>query len=41
VGGVVSGLLYWAGGRRLWPVILAHGITDTIGLTIMFRGGTP
>ena len=41
VGGVVSGLLYWAGGRRLWPLILAHGITDTIGLTIMFRGGTP
>lgn len=41
VGGIVSGFLYWAGGRRLWPLILAHGIVDTIGFTIMFRGGTP
>lgn len=40
-GGVISGLLYWAGGKRLWPLILAHGIVDTIGFTIMFRGGTP
>lgn len=40
-GGVISGLLFWAGGRRLWPLILAHGIVDTIGFTIMFRGGTP
>jgi membrane protease YdiL (CAAX protease family) len=41
VGGIVSGFLYWAGGRRLWSLILAHGIVDTIGFTIMFRGGTP
>ena len=41
VGGVVCGVLYWAGGRRLWPLILAHGVVDTIGFTIMFRGGTP
>lgn len=41
VGGIVYGLLYWAGGRRLWPLILGHGVVDTIGLTIIFRGGTP
>lgn len=41
IGGVVYGFLYWAGGKRLWPLILAHGITDTIGFTIIYRGGTP
>ncbi|MSQ92242.1 MAG: CPBP family intramembrane metalloprotease [Gammaproteobacteria bacterium] len=41
VGGIVYGLLYWAGGRRLWPLILGHGVVDTIGFTIMFKGGTP
>jgi membrane protease YdiL (CAAX protease family) len=41
VGGIVYGLLYWAGGKRLWPLILGHGVVDTIGLTIIFRGGTP
>ena len=40
VGGIVYGLLYWAGGRRLWPLILGHGVVDTIGFTIMFKGGT-
>lgn len=40
-GAIVYGLLYWAGGRRLWPLILAHGIVDTIGITMIFRGGTP
>jgi len=41
VGGVVYGLLYWAGGRRLWPLILGHGVVDTMGVTIIFMGGTP
>ena len=40
-GGIVYGLLYWAGGRRPWPLILGHGVVDTIGLTSMFKGGTP
>lgn len=40
-GGIVFGLLYWAGGRRLWPLVLGHGVIDTIGFTIMFKGGTP
>lgn len=41
VGAIVSGFLYWAGGRRLWPLILGHGIVDTIGLGIIVAGGTP
>lgn len=41
IGAVVSGLLYWAGGRRLWPLILGHGIVDTIGFSIIFAGETP
>lgn len=39
VGAIVSGFLYWAGGRRLWPLIVGHGVVDTIGFTIMFKGG--
>jgi len=41
VGGIVYGLLYWAGGRCLWPLILGHGVVDTIGFTIIFKGETP
>jgi membrane protease YdiL (CAAX protease family) len=41
VGGIVYGLLYWAGGRRLWPLILGHGVVDTIGISMIFMGGTP
>jgi membrane protease YdiL (CAAX protease family) len=41
VGAIVSGFLYWAGGRRLWPLILGHGIVDTIGFSLIFAGGTP
>ncbi len=41
VGGIVYGLLYWAGGKRLWPLILGHGVVDTMGFSIIFMGGTP
>jgi len=41
LGGIVYGLLYWVARRRLWPLILAHGIVDTIGITVIFQGGTP
>jgi hypothetical protein len=41
IGAIVSGFLYWAGGRRLWPLILGHGIVDTIGFSIIFAGGSP
>ena len=39
VGAIVSGFLYWAGGRRLWPLIAGHGIVDSIGLALIFTGG--
>lgn len=32
----VSGLLYLAFDRRLWPLILSHGLSNTIGLTVLF-----
>ena len=42
VGSAVSGLffgsLYLASGRNLWLPILAHGISDTIGLAIIYLG---
>ena len=38
IGGTLLGFLYWAGGRRLWPMILAHGIVDTLGLYAIYSG---
>lgn len=35
---VVSGLLYLAFNRNLWPLILSHGLSNTIGLTLMYFG---
>lgn len=37
--GVVFGLAYLITGRTLLPLILAHGLIDTISLTRMFLGG--
>ena len=36
--GLVMAGAYFASGRNLWAPILAHGITDTISLTLMFFG---
>lgn len=30
--GLIMGIAYLAGGRWLWPVIIAHGLVDTISL---------
>lgn len=35
---VVSGLLYLAFNRNLWPLILSHGLSNTIGLTLIYLG---
>lgn len=35
---VVSGLLYLAFNRNLWPLILSHGLSNTIGLTLIYNG---
>ena len=36
--GLVMAVAYFASGRNLWAPILAHGITDTISLTLMYFG---
>lgn len=36
--GAVSGMLYLAFKRDLWPLILSHGLSNTIGLTLLYLG---
>ncbi|WCL55174.1 CPBP family intramembrane glutamic endopeptidase [Gimibacter soli] len=37
--GVAFGLVYlWFGRRNMWPLIIAHGAVDTIGITARFLG---
>jgi hypothetical protein len=31
-------VLYLASGRNLWACVIAHGVTDTIALTLAFLG---
>jgi membrane protease YdiL (CAAX protease family) len=37
---MVFGYVYRRCGRNLWPVIAAHGIVDTIGITLIYMGYT-
>jgi len=41
INGLLLGLLYLACGRNLWVPILAHGITDTVDITLLFMGRYP
>jgi CAAX protease family protein len=41
IDGLLLGLLYLACGRNLWVPIIAHGITDTVDITLMFLGKYP
>ncbi len=36
--GLVSGGVYWANGRNLWPLVIAHGLVDSVGLTLLRLG---
>jgi hypothetical protein len=36
--GLLLGALYLASGRNLWACVIAHGVTDTIALTLAFLG---
>ncbi|HEX7037504.1 MAG TPA: type II CAAX endopeptidase family protein [Pseudomonadales bacterium] len=36
--GLVLGYVYLRAGRNLWPPILAHGLIDTVGLTLLYLG---
>ncbi len=41
IDGLLLGLLYLACGRNLWAPIIAHGITDTIDIMLMYLGKYP
>lgn len=38
VSGLVFGGVYLVSGRNLWASIVAHGVTDTIGIVLIFFG---
>jgi len=38
IGGAVYGAAFLMSGRNLWPLILAHGINDTLGLVLLYAG---
>lgn len=35
---LVFGVVYVRCGRNLWPVIVAHGLVDTVGITLIYLG---
>jgi membrane protease YdiL (CAAX protease family) len=39
--GLVASLAYLRNGRNLWPLIIAHGLVDTIGMTALYLGLAP
>lgn len=41
IDGLLLGLLYLACGRNLWAPIIAHGITDTVDIALMYLGKYP
>jgi uncharacterized protein len=41
IDGLLLGLLYLRCGRNLWVPIIAHGITDTVDMTLLFMGKYP
>jgi len=36
--GIITGAAYLANGRALWPLIIAHGLVDSVGLTALYLG---
>lgn len=39
--GIVSGAIYIICGRRLWPLIISHGLANTLGITMIYLGNAP
>ncbi len=33
---LVSGIIYYLSKRRLWPLIISHGLANTLGMTMLF-----
>ncbi len=40
-GALFSGVYFLVAGRNLWALILAHGIWDSLGITLIYLSGTP
>jgi membrane protease YdiL (CAAX protease family) len=38
VGAMLSGIVSVAWGRNLWPAMIAHGLVDTLGFTMLYLG---
>lgn len=38
IGGAVYGAAFLLAGRNLWPLILAHGLNDTLGFIFLYSG---
>lgn len=38
---IVFGLVYLGSGRNLWASIIAHGVSDTIGIALIYSGHLP
>lgn len=38
IGGMVFGAAYLFAGKSLWPLILAHGINNTLGFILLYSG---
>ncbi len=38
IGALISGLGTLVWGRNLWPAIIAHGVLDTLGFTLLYLG---
>ena len=36
---IISGAIYILSKRRLWPLIISHGLANTLGMTIIFLNG--
>jgi len=36
--GLLAGWCYRANGRNLWPLFIAHGLVDSVGMTVLFLG---
>lgn len=39
--GIFTGVLYLLTKRNLWPVMIFHGVFDTIGITLLYLGKYP
>jgi membrane protease YdiL (CAAX protease family) len=38
IGALISGIATTLWGRNLWPAIVSHGLTDTLGFTMLYLG---